>query len=180
MLFRSTNHHPGGLPYNKNLNDIKELGFNSFLLGVYDKETDKYVTTCVTHFKFTEEQLQKLNDVLFPKILEEKPENVHSLIIPDVWFTPECALSVKIKKTESSREHTAGRSYGQIKPDQSQMQYFIDRYSNSKKTLDMIERENGVEITELEYNNKFYENISSEKILSASKLLKIFKKDYQK
>ncbi|MFM7795329.1 MAG: hypothetical protein ACKO7N_01040, partial [Candidatus Nitrosotenuis sp.] len=79
-----------------------------------------------------------------------------------------------------SREHTAGRSYGQMKPDSAQTQYFIDRYSNSKKTLDMIERENGVEITELEYNNKFYENISSEKILSASKLLKIFKKDYQK
>ena len=171
ILGAFSSHHPGNAFADLKIVDQSEINFSSLLLGVYDKETEKFVTTCVTQTKFTEEQMEELHKMLVPRIISEKPENVHSLILPDMWFVPECAVSAKIDKMVPSKEHTARRTV----PDNegTTKQYPIDSYVNNKSTVDMTEKENGIQITELKLG-KFHENVSPNKVTSSSKLVKIF------
>ena len=178
ILGAYTNHHPGRTSDLQNI-EATEYDFMSFLLGAYDKQAGKFVTICITQIKFTDKELKKLHELLVPRILETKPENVHSLILPDVWFAPDCGMNVKIKNIQPSREHTAGRVTSQNQLENMTPDYIVAKYINNRQALGMIEKEYGLEITDFKIRDKFSKGLAPNKVLDVKRLMRIYNKHFR-
>lgn len=178
ILGAYTNHHPGRTSDLQNI-EATEYDFMSFLLGAYDKQAGKFVTICITQIKFTDKELKKLHELLVPRILETKPENVHSLILPDVWFAPDCGMNVKIKNIQPSREHTTGRVTSQSQLENMTPDYIVAKYINNRQALGMIEKEYGLEITDFKITDKFSKGLAPNKVLDVKRLMRIYNKHFR-
>ncbi|MEM2144163.1 MAG: ATP-dependent DNA ligase [Candidatus Jordarchaeaceae archaeon] len=80
------------------------------LLGaVYDEETETFKTVAKIGSGMTEEQMKTLKQMLDKIRVENKPKNVDSIIVPDVWTYPQYVITVSADEITLSPSHTCGR-----------------------------------------------------------------------
>ncbi|HIQ56203.1 MAG TPA: ATP-dependent DNA ligase, partial [Pyrodictium sp.] len=62
--------------------------FGALLMAAYDPDTDTFKSVCKVGSGFTDEDLERLDDMLKPYIRQTKPPRVDSTMRPDVWVEP--------------------------------------------------------------------------------------------
>lgn len=88
-----------------------DFGIGGFLIGVYDKKQDKFVTVSKVGTGLTDDEwreLKKRSDKIKAK---EKPPlyEVDKALVPDVWVEPEIIVEIRADELTRSPNHTAGR-----------------------------------------------------------------------
>jgi DNA ligase-1 len=88
--------------------------FGALLMAAYDPDTDTFKSVCKVGSGFTDEDLEKLDDMLKPYIRETKPPRVDSNMKPDVWVEPALVAEIIGAELTLSPIHTC--CYGWVKP----------------------------------------------------------------
>ncbi len=87
-----------------------EFGAGSLLVGIYDKETDEFVTVSKIGTGLTDEEWRSI-EVKSEKLkVKSKPARVNSLIAPSIWVEPKIVIEVLADEITRSPVHTAGAS----------------------------------------------------------------------
>jgi len=89
--------------------------FGALLMAAYNEEKDVFETVCKVGSGFTDEDLNKLPDILKPYIVERKPVRVVSNIEPDVWVEPKLVAELIGAELTLSPLHTC--AVGKIRGD---------------------------------------------------------------
>jgi|UniRef100_A0A7J3XYB0 DNA ligase-1 len=89
--------------------------FGALLMAAYNEEKDVFETVCKVGSGFTDEDLNKLPDILKPYIMERKPVRVVSNIEPDVWVEPKLVAELIGAELTLSPLHTC--AVGKIRGD---------------------------------------------------------------
>lgn len=89
--------------------------YGSFLLAVYNRESDTFETLTRCGAGFTDADLARFFERLAPSRLDHRHPRVSSLIEPDVWFAPATVLEVIGQELTLSPFHTC--AYGVVAPD---------------------------------------------------------------
>jgi DNA ligase-1 len=89
--------------------------YGALLCAVYDPEVDIFRTVCKVGSGFTDEDLEKMPEMLRPYVIEHKHSRVDSRIKADVWFVPSVVIEIIGDEITLSPSHTAG--LGAMKPD---------------------------------------------------------------
>ncbi|MCI4461799.1 MAG: ATP-dependent DNA ligase [Thermogladius sp.] len=89
--------------------------FGALLMAAYNDEKDVFETVCKVGSGFSDEDLNKLPDLLKPYIMERKPVRVVSNIEPDVWVEPKLVAEIIGAELTLSPLHTCG--VGKIRSD---------------------------------------------------------------
>jgi DNA ligase 1 len=87
------------------------FGIGAFLIGIYDKKEDKFVTIARVGTGLTDDEWRELK-VRGEKLkANEKPPlySVAKALEPDVWIEPEIVVEIKADELTRSPVHTAGR-----------------------------------------------------------------------
>ncbi len=84
-----------------------QFKYGSFLMAIYDPESDMFKSTTRVGTGFTEQDLGKLGEMLENDLAPEKPARVDSKIEPDFWFKPRLVLEVIGAEVTISPIHTA-------------------------------------------------------------------------
>lgn len=84
--------------------------YGALLMGVYDHERDVFETVCKLGTGFTDDVLFNLPKMLADYISPHKPNNVNSILEPDVWFYPSVVLEVRGAEITISPVHTCAFS----------------------------------------------------------------------
>lgn len=130
-----------------------KFGIGALLGAAYDQKADMFRSISKIGTGFTEKQLKEYFRLLDGIKLDEKPANVDSDIIPDVWVEPRYVLTVTADEITRSPNHTAGR-------DQSGMGYALrfpraegmpraDKSATDANTVDEI-----IRLSEIQTNIK--------------------------
>ncbi|MEM1619814.1 MAG: ATP-dependent DNA ligase [Fervidicoccaceae archaeon] len=82
---------------------------STLLMAAYDAEEDVYKTVCKVGTGFTDEDLARMESVLGPYIVREKPPRVVSDLVPDVWVEPVLVAEIIGAELTLSPTHTCGR-----------------------------------------------------------------------
>lgn len=87
------------------------FGIGGFLIGVYDKKNDNYVTIAKIGTGLTDDEWRTLARQGQKLKAHEKPPlySVDKLLTPDVWMEPEIVVEIKADEITRSPIHTAGR-----------------------------------------------------------------------
>lgn len=87
-----------------------KFGIGTFLVGVYDKETDSFKTFTKVGSGLTDEEWVKLKEQLDKSKVDDKPKNadVNKLYTPDVWVTPKIVIEIGGDEISKSNTHSAG------------------------------------------------------------------------
>jgi DNA ligase I, ATP-dependent (dnl1) len=80
--------------------------FGALLLASYDRDSDMFQSVCKLGSGFTDDNLAELRPMLSSYVVQEKPSNVESEMIPDVWIYPEKVIEVKGAEITVSPVHT--------------------------------------------------------------------------
>ena len=88
--------------------------FGALLMAAYDPDTDTFKSVCKVGSGFTDEDLERLDDMLKPYIRDRKPPRVDSNMKPDVWVEPALVAEIIGAELTLSPIHTCG--YGWVKP----------------------------------------------------------------
>lgn len=80
--------------------------FGALLMAAYDPDTDTFKTVCKVGSGFTDEDLEKLNQLLQPYIIPHKHPRVDSLMKPDVWVVPALVAEIIGAELTLSPLHT--------------------------------------------------------------------------
>jgi DNA ligase-1 len=88
--------------------------FGALLVAAYDPETDTFKSVCKVGSGFTDEDLEKLDDLLKPYIRDTKPPRVDSTMKPDVWVEPALVAEIIGAELTLSPIHTC--CHGWAKP----------------------------------------------------------------
>lgn len=88
--------------------------YGALLMAAYDPDTDTFKSVCKVGSGFTDEDLEKLNEMLQPYIAERKPPRVDSQMKPDVWVEPALVAEIIGAELTLSPIHTC--CYGWVKP----------------------------------------------------------------
>ncbi len=101
------------------------FGIGAFLIGVYDKKTDKFLTIAKIGTGLTDEEWRELAKRGTKLKAKEKPPlyEVDKILTPDVWVEPEIIVEIKADELTRSSVHTAGRV---LKPSKSGTAYDVD------------------------------------------------------
>jgi len=67
---------------------------STLLMAAYDPETETFKTVCKVGTGFTDEEIEKMKDVLGPYIIPSKHPRVVSELEPDVWVSPALVAEV--------------------------------------------------------------------------------------
>lgn len=86
---------------------------SSLLMAAYDPQDDSFKTVCKMATGFTDEELEKMNEMLKPHIIPRKHHRVDSQMKPDVWIEPIFVAEVLGAEITLSPIHTC--AYGKIK-----------------------------------------------------------------
>lgn len=86
-----------------------EFGFGGFLGAVYDEEEERFKTITKVGTGFSEEQMSLFKKTLDGIKLKEKPKNLDSEIVPDVWVAPKYVVTLAADEITRSPMHTAGK-----------------------------------------------------------------------
>ena len=81
---------------------------SSLLMAAYDPKTDTFKTVCKMATGFTDEELDKMNEMLKPHIIKHKHPRVESKMKPDVWIEPVYVAEVLGAELTLSPIHTCG------------------------------------------------------------------------
>ncbi|BEP18643.1 ATP-dependent DNA ligase [Pyrofollis japonicus] len=88
--------------------------FGALLMAAYDPDSDTFKSVCKVGSGFTDEDLERLDDMLKPYIRDRKPARVDSQMKPDVWVEPALVAEVIGAELTLSPIHTC--CYGWVKP----------------------------------------------------------------
>ncbi len=88
--------------------------FGALLMAAYDPETDTFKSVCKVGSGFTDEDLERLPELLKPYIRDKKPPRVDSSMKPDVWVEPALVAEIIGAELTLSPMHTC--CYGWAKP----------------------------------------------------------------
>ncbi|MEN3000161.1 MAG: ATP-dependent DNA ligase [Acidilobaceae archaeon] len=81
---------------------------SSLLMAAYDPKEDTFKTVCKMATGFTDEELDKMNEMLRDKIIPQKHPRVSSRMKPDVWVIPHYVAEVLGAELTLSPVHTCG------------------------------------------------------------------------
>lgn len=81
---------------------------SSLLMAAYDPGSDTFKTVCKMATGFTDEELDKMNEMLKPHIIKHKHPRVDSKMKPDVWIEPLYVAEVLGAELTLSPIHTCG------------------------------------------------------------------------
>lgn len=101
------------------------FGLGAFLIGVYDKNNDNYVTVAKVGTGLTDVEWKELYKRAGKLRAHEKPPlyEVDKLLGPDVWIEPEIVVEIRADEITRSPIHTAGRK---LKPSKSGEAFDVD------------------------------------------------------
>lgn len=87
------------------------FGIGAFLIGVYDKKQDKFLTIAKIGTGLTDDEWRELAKRGQGLKSKEKPPlyDVDKILTPDVWVEPEIIVEIKADELTRSSVHTAGR-----------------------------------------------------------------------
>ncbi|HIQ10750.1 MAG TPA: ATP-dependent DNA ligase [Pyrodictium sp.] len=80
--------------------------FGALLMAAYDPDTDTFKSVCKVGSGFTDEDLERLDDMLKPYIRQTKPPRVDSTMRPDVWVEPALVAEIIGAELTLSPIHT--------------------------------------------------------------------------
>ena len=83
-------------------------GYGALLVSAFDEETRFYKTVCRVGTGFTDEDLERIPNIMNKFMINDKHPMVESLIYADVWFKPEVVIEVLGDELTLSPIHTAG------------------------------------------------------------------------
>ncbi len=89
------------------------LGIGSLLGAVYDSKTDRFRTVAKIGSGPSDREWQDLRRQLDKRARRNRPEEVDSLILPDVWVEPTIVVEVLADEITRSPSHTCGRVAGE-------------------------------------------------------------------
>lgn len=86
------------------------FGIGAFLVGVYDKKTDSFVTIAKIGTGLTDEEWRQLKSKGDKLIIKTKQDNysVDKMMDCDVWLSPQLVVEIKADEITKSPVHTAG------------------------------------------------------------------------
>lgn len=131
------------------------FGIGAFLIGVYDKEQDKFVTIAKIGTGLTDQEWKELA-IRGNKIKsKERPVlyETDRLLDPDVWIKPEIIVEIRADELTRSSIHTAGRI---LKPSKSGSAFDVDvpgyalRFPRLERFRDDKKPEDSTTLTEIE------------------------------
>lgn len=86
------------------------FGAGALLVGVYDKETDSFVTVSRIGTGLTDDEWREIYKRADKIKVDKKPARVNSVITPSVWIVPEIVIEVLADEITRSPIHTAGKT----------------------------------------------------------------------
>ena len=81
--------------------------YGALLLATYDPDNDIFSSICKVGTGFTDENLDRLYQVLLPKVTLKRDSRIHSGLEPDVWFCPDLVIEVVASEITLSPTHLA-------------------------------------------------------------------------
>lgn len=96
------------LGYFKGRGHRAKFGIGALLVGVYDRERDIFKTVAKIGTGPTEEEWIKFREILDEVRVSSKPNNVESLIEPDIWVEPKYVVEIQADEITRSPVHTCG------------------------------------------------------------------------
>ncbi len=97
--------------YYKGSGSRAKLGIGGVLVGVYNKDRNKFETICKLGSGFSESELLSLKSIL-DKIEISDPDKFYTYnkdIIPDLWVEPKFVIVIRSDEITKSPMHTAGK-----------------------------------------------------------------------
>ena len=87
-----------------------KFGIGGFLVGVYDRKSNKFKTVSKIGTGLTEEEWEKMKTMCDKVKIKEKPKNVEmdKIFTPDVFVEPKIAVEIGADEITVSPTHTAG------------------------------------------------------------------------
>ncbi len=86
----------------------------TLLMAAYDPKTDTFKTVCKVGSGFTDEDLDRMEEILGPYRIPHKHPRVESKVEPDVWFAPAKVAEIIGAELTLSPMHTC--CLGKVKP----------------------------------------------------------------
>lgn len=86
-----------------------QFGIGTVLVAAYDPSEGRFKTVSKIGTGFSEDELVLLKTVLAEVRSADKPADVDSDIVPDVWVLPKYIVTVRSDEITRSQNHTAGR-----------------------------------------------------------------------
>ncbi|MEK6843127.1 MAG: ATP-dependent DNA ligase [Candidatus Micrarchaeota archaeon] len=86
-----------------------QFDFGGMLTAIYDPISDTFKSIAKVGTGFTEEEMQSFARMLEKIAAKEKPPNVESGMVPDVWVTPQIVIEVNADEITKSPTHIAGK-----------------------------------------------------------------------
>jgi DNA ligase-1 len=86
-----------------------QFGIGAILAAAYDTKEGRFKTVSKIGAGFSEQALVDLSAWLSEIKLNEKPHEVDSEIVPDVWVMPKYLITVTADEITRSQNHTAGK-----------------------------------------------------------------------
>ncbi len=126
---------------------IRAGKFGSLLMACYDPETDQFKTVCKVGSGFTEDDFEKLDQLLTPHRIEHKHPRVNSILSADIWYEPYLVLEITGAELTLSPVHTCG--WDKIKPSRGlglRFPRFTGRYRFDKKPEDATTEQEIIEM----------------------------------
>lgn len=85
-----------------------ELGVGALLGGVYDADSDEFVTVTKIGTGLSDQQWRDIGERAAPFRSEQRPARVRSTQVPSVWVEPKIVVEVLADEITKSPNHTAG------------------------------------------------------------------------
>ena len=85
-----------------------EFGAGALLAGVYDSDSDQFVTISKLGTGLSDQGWREMHQRLARLEVAEKPPRVNSIFVPDVWLEPAIVVEVLADEITPSPRHTAG------------------------------------------------------------------------
>jgi DNA ligase-1 len=110
--------------------------YGALLLASYNGEGDVFESVCKLGSGFTDENLSELKVMFSDAVSLEKPHNVDSVMVPDVWIYPEKVIQIRGSEITISPVHTC--SIGLIGKNGLAVRFprFMGTWRNDKKAED--------------------------------------------
>ncbi len=79
--------------------------YGTLLLATYEPDTDTYSSICKVGTGFSDEDLDRLYQILSPKVMLKRDARIQSGMEPDVWFVPELVIEIVTSEITLSPTH---------------------------------------------------------------------------
>jgi DNA ligase 1 len=121
------------------------FGIGAFLVGVYNKEKDRFETVAKVGTGLTDEEWRDLKARCDAKAVPQQPKNVvcAPALTPDVWVEPSIVVVILADEISQSPLHTAGRTetkLGLALRFPRFMGYSVDKTPTEATTIEEIRR----------------------------------------